>query len=156
MELTSLSLSGWYHVLLGLSIELGLAAGGLYFIAFMVHRRWSERSLVAVLAAAFVWMIHVTRSVQLQSAYWTHYLAFLALNYPTGLYPLVAQQTQQDYQVVQQSTNQLGWTAVLVTEVTIAFGGCPAVPLVRPAHPRSQDFGGERGTSGRERAGVCY
>ena len=98
MELTSLSLSGWYHVLLGLSIELGLAA-------------------------AFVWMIHVTRSVQLQSAYWTHYLAFLALNYPTGLYPLVAQQTQQDYQVVQQSTNQLGWTAVLVTEVTIAFGG---------------------------------
>jgi hypothetical protein len=114
MELTSLGLSAWYHVLLGLSVELGLAAGGLLFVACWVNRPCWERSLVVVFVAAYVWMVLMARGVGLQAAYWTHYLAFVAQYYPPAFDPLLAQQTQQDYQLVLESTNQLGWLEITI------------------------------------------
>ena len=134
MELTSLS--EWYHILLGLSVELGVAAAGLVFVGFWVERRWSERCLVLVLVASYVWMVLMARGMQVQGNYWAHYLGFVADHYPPAAYPLLAQQTQQDYHLVLESTNRLGWTAVLVTEMTILFGG---VLLLRWCAPHRHD-----------------
>jgi hypothetical protein len=115
-------LSSWHTIVLGLALELAFENAGLVLVSVVTQRRWRERVLVVVPLAAFVWMLGTARGIQVQLTYWSNYFAFLADHYPP-YYSLLYAQTQQDYQLVVDSVNSLGWTAVLVTEVMVLFGG---------------------------------
>jgi hypothetical protein len=122
MTVPRLGLSSWHTIVLGLAVELALENAGLVFVSVFTERRWRERVLVIVPLAAFVWMMGAARGIQLQHTYWSSYFAFLHANY-SDYYSLLFAQAQQDYQRVVDDVNSLGWSAVLVTEVMVLFGG---------------------------------
>jgi hypothetical protein len=122
MAVPRLSLSSWHTIVLGLALELAFENAGLVYVSVVTERRWRERMLVVVPLAAFVWMMGTARGMQIQLAYWTSYFAFLDAHYP-HYYTILYAQVQQEYQHVVDSVNSLGWTAVLVTEVMVLFGG---------------------------------
>jgi hypothetical protein len=122
MTVPHLGLSSWHTIVLGLAVELALENAGLVFVSVLTERRWSERVLVIVPLAAFVWMMGAAREIQLQLIHWSSYYAFLDANYP-AYYSLLYAQAQQDYQHAVDGVSSLGWSAVLVTEVMVLFGG---------------------------------
>jgi hypothetical protein len=151
MALPELSLGAWVSVLIGLALELGCVAGVLLFASYLVGRRWSERLLVIVPVAAFVWMLPMARGVQAQHDYWTSYLAFQVAHYPPSAYPELARQTQQEYADVLQRVSRLGWIAVLVTEGCVLLGGALALRWSR--HPRLASQGRRAATHADVEAG---
>jgi hypothetical protein len=115
-------LSSWHTIVLGLALELAVENAGLIYVSVVTRRRWGDRVPVVVPLAAFVWMLGTARGIQIQLAYWLSYFAFVSVHYPP-YYSLLYGQTQHDYQLVVDGVNRLGWTAVLVTEMMVAFGG---------------------------------
>jgi hypothetical protein len=115
-------LSSWHTIVLGLAVELAFENAVLVFVSVVTERRWRERVLVVVPLGAFVWMLATARGIQVQLTGWSSYFAFLGAYYPADA-SLPYAQTLQDYQHVVDGVNSLGWTAVLVTEVMVLFGG---------------------------------
>lgn len=121
MYLPQLDLSVWRAILAGLSAQLACEAAAVLFVSSWAGRPWRERILAAIPFAAFIWLALAARDVQAQVDFWSRYLAFQLANYPPDAYPLLAQQTQQDYASVVEGVNRLGWIAVLITETLAAL-----------------------------------
>jgi hypothetical protein len=123
MDLPQLALSSWHTILTGLAVEVALENAALVALSFWTQRRWSDRVLVVVPLAAFVWLLAAARAIEAQLTWWSHYDAFLAEHYPLGMYPLLYPQIQQAYQSVVEGAARLGWTAVLMAEGMVLLGG---------------------------------
>src|SRR5262249_36287674 len=85
--------------------------------------RWRERAAALLPTIACIWVLLLARNTQEQSSYWSNYFAFQASYYPAGDYPLLYVQTQEEHLLALATINQLGWTAIGVTEGMVLIGG---------------------------------
>jgi hypothetical protein len=123
MNLPLLGLNSWRAILLGLALEVAVENVGLVVVSFLTERSWWERILLVVPLAAFAWLLGTARGIQSLAIWWSSYFAFQYMHYPPATYMLLYAQIQQEYRLVLEHANHLGWTAVLVTEGMVLFGG---------------------------------
>jgi hypothetical protein len=121
MDSQALALRSWQLVTLGLALEFAVGSAYLTLVALMGQRWRRDLLMVVPPLAGFVWVARVAGGMRAQTLYWSSYLRFLALHYPTSRYPELITQTREDYTRAVDAAARLGWTAVVITECAIVL-----------------------------------